>query len=131
MNLGCFTLERGAWPFRGVEELEERTFLTCAGEEGRGPQEPIPGWQAVGGGFGLGLGCVDPSGASWRSQECWDPWAAPQDKVQSREGAGQNSPGFGTELGALPEPEQSSDVEQILQGLIQTSPTPSHPHPMV
>lgn len=56
MNLGCFALERGAWPFREVEELEERTFLTCEGEEGKGPQEPIPGWQAVGGGFGVGFG---------------------------------------------------------------------------
>lgn len=53
---------------------------------------PIPVWQVGGGGFewclGWGQGCVGPSGASWCSQECWDAWAAPQDKVQGREGAG-------------------------------------------
>lgn len=34
-NLGCFALERGVWPFRVVEELKERMFLTHPGEEGR------------------------------------------------------------------------------------------------
>lgn len=128
MNLGCFALERGVWSFREVEELKERTFLTCPGEEGReapeGPWSPILAWQAGGGGFGLclgwGLGCVDPSGASWSSQECWDPWAVPQDQVQNREGAPRALQASGQSWEVLPEP--SSDVKQILQGLIQTSP---------
>lgn len=38
-NLGCFALERGVWPFRVVEELKERMFLTHPGEE----EERMPG----------------------------------------------------------------------------------------